>query len=99
MKAPKINLQQSDFCAKIIAFLGLGHRCHVPGRHPEALGAIVVAAGPVELLQPGRDAFFGKRLAFGGLVPYRFPGDITSSLKVRATGARLKYWIQYKATR
>ena len=38
--------------------------------------------------------FFGRRIRLGGTVPERFSEEITTSLKVRILGARLKHWLQ-----
>lgn len=38
--------------------------------------------------------FLGKRLSVTGGVPDGFTGEITTSLKTRVTGERLKHWIQ-----
>jgi hypothetical protein len=38
--------------------------------------------------------FLGKRLSLSGAVPDGFTGEITTSLKTRVTGERLKHWIQ-----
>jgi hypothetical protein len=38
--------------------------------------------------------FLGKRVSLQGSVPDGFKGEITTSLKTRVTGERLKHWIQ-----
>ena len=38
--------------------------------------------------------FLGKRLTLSGSVPDGFKGEITTSLKARVVGERLKHWIQ-----
>jgi len=38
--------------------------------------------------------FLGKRLSLAGSVPDGFTGEITTSLKRRVAGERLKHWIQ-----
>jgi len=38
--------------------------------------------------------FLGKRLSLSGSVPDGFKGEITTSLKTRVVGERLKHWIQ-----
>lgn len=38
--------------------------------------------------------FLGKRLSVNGSVPDGFSGEITTSLKARVAGERLKHWIQ-----
>jgi hypothetical protein len=38
--------------------------------------------------------FLGKRLSVSGSVPDGFKGEITTSLKARVAGERLKHWIQ-----
>jgi len=60
----------------------------------QRLEPLLLQHGLLNFSSPDVMRFLGKRLAMNGSVPDGFPGDITSSLKVRVSGARLKHWIQ-----
>jgi hypothetical protein len=64
-----------------------------PGRL-QRLEPLLLRHGLLNFSSPDVLRFFGKRISLGGSVPAWFPDEITTSLKVRVVGERLKHWIQ-----
>jgi hypothetical protein len=58
------------------------------------LEPLLLRHGLLNFSSPDVLRFFGKRLSADGSVPDGFTGELTTSLKERASGARLKYWLQ-----
>ena len=60
----------------------------------ERLEPLLLRHGLLHFSPPDILRFFGRRIRLGGRVPERFSEEITTSLKVRILGARLKHWLQ-----
>jgi hypothetical protein len=60
----------------------------------QRLEPLLLRHGLLNFSSPDVLRFWGKRIPLGGSVPDWFPGEITTGLKVRVAGQRLKHWIQ-----
>jgi hypothetical protein len=60
----------------------------------QRLEPLLLRHGLLNFSPPDILRFFGRRIRLGGTVPERFSSEITTSLKVRQLGARLKHWLQ-----
>ena len=58
------------------------------------LEPLLLRHGLLNFSSPDILRFLGKRLSVSGSVPDGFTGEITTSLKARVSGERLKHWIQ-----
>jgi hypothetical protein len=60
----------------------------------QRLEPLLLRYGLLHFSPPDILRFFGRRIRLGGAVPERFSAEITTSLKMRMVGARLKHWLQ-----
>ncbi len=60
----------------------------------QRLEPLLLRHGLLNFSSPDVLRFWGKRIRLDGSVPDRFAGEVTSSLKTRVSGERLKHWIQ-----